>query len=333
MKAVLVGATVILLAALSYAAPTLSQMRTVSTQPTTCQGGSATQAADVWVLITGGVGSLYICTATNTPLLIGTVPGPISPNGVPQVYTSTPSGGVSGPALWGIPGVGVDSQTGTSYTIPITDDVHLVTGNNVAATAWTGFALANNYAFSCLNLGAGLITYTPASGVIFPGSVASQIIPQNWFCLNYIDNNNTFMPVMPTIKAFANTGTFQAEGINTATGQFSAVRTMPCLPGTPTISSGFGTGATISAGVNPCSFRVNVGTGGTATNGTIGLPTAVSGWNCKADDITTNSATVFSTRQVGNGTTAGATISNFNTSGAAAAWVASDILAVSCFDF
>jgi hypothetical protein len=77
-------------------------------------------------------------------------------------------------------------------------------------------------------------------------------------------------------------------------------------------------------------FRVNVGTGGSATSGVIGLPTAANGWNCYATDITTQSTTVFLTKQTASSASS-ATIGNFNTAGAAAAWVASDILAVSCF--
>lgn len=100
----------------------------------------------------------------------------------------------------------------------------------------------------------------------------------------------------------------------------------------PTISSGFGTGASIpsNGGAGPASFTINVGTGGTATNGVIGLPTAPHGWSCgQPTDVTTASATVFMTRQIAS-TTTSATIANFNTAGAQAAWVASDILQVSC---
>jgi hypothetical protein len=97
----------------------------------------------------------------------------------------------------------------------------------------------------------------------------------------------------------------------------------------PTISSGFGTGASVSLNNGTWSFRINVGTGGTATSGVIGLPAATNGWNCKADDITTLSTTVFETRQTGSSTTT-ATLGNFSTAGTAGAWVANDILAVQC---
>jgi hypothetical protein len=126
--------------------------------------------------------------------------GPTSPSGITESLCSTPAGGVAGTPAWCIPGVPIDTQAGTSYSIPITDDVSFLTGNNASATAWSGFTLANNYVFSFENLGAGLITYTPASGTV--NGNATQIIPRYWFGFHYTNNTNTFMPVMPTIQAF-----------------------------------------------------------------------------------------------------------------------------------
>jgi hypothetical protein len=144
---------------------------------------------------------------------------PVGPNGIPQMLVSQPSGGVGQPPTWSVPGVPIDAQTGATYSIPITDDVHFLTGNNVSATAWSGFALANNYVFSFENLGAGLITYTPASGTVNGNAI--QIIPQYWFGFHYTDNSNTFMPVVPTIQAFADcNGTGKAETFTAATGGF-----------------------------------------------------------------------------------------------------------------
>ncbi len=96
----------------------------------------------------------------------------------------------------------------------------------------------------------------------------------------------------------------------------------------PTISSGFGASPSITAGTS-ASFRLNVGTGGSASSGVIGLPTAATGWNCRCEDITTRSATVFMCKQTAGATTS-ATVGNFDSTAAAAAWVASDILAVTC---
>lgn len=97
----------------------------------------------------------------------------------------------------------------------------------------------------------------------------------------------------------------------------------------PTISSGFGTSPSVTQNNGPSSFSVNVGTGGTATSGVVGLPTAAHGWACSVADVTTASSSVFLTKQTASSTTT-ATIGNFNTSGVATAWVASDILQISC---
>lgn len=116
-------------------------------------------------------------------------------------------------------GVSIDPQAGTSYVIPSSDNGKLVTGNNAAATAWTGPALALNRVFSCENLGAGLITYTPASGTVNGG--ATQIIPQNAFCFDYTDNATEQMPVVLMLKAYPDCQDTSGQHLNftAATGQ------------------------------------------------------------------------------------------------------------------
>lgn len=92
----------------------------------------------------------------------------------------------------------------------------------------------------------------------------------------------------------------------------------------PTISSGFGTSPSIVASNGSVAFEVNVGTGGVATSGVIGLPAATTGWNCQCSDITTPGANM--TRQTASSTSS-CTVSNVAMStGAAAAWTASDKL-------
>lgn len=90
----------------------------------------------------------------------------------------------------------------------------------------------------------------------------------------------------------------------------------------PTISSGFGASPSVTSSNGSMTFRVNVGTGGVATSGVIGLPTATTGWNCIALDITNNTVT----RQTADTTTT-VTVT------AAAAWAASDILLLQCAAF
>lgn len=99
----------------------------------------------------------------------------------------------------------------------------------------------------------------------------------------------------------------------------------------PTISSGFGSSPSIVAGTS-ASFRVDVGTGGTATAGVIAMPTAATGWNCHVEDLTAVTANVADARtvQLASSTTT-VTVENQTVStGAALAWTASDVLGLMC---
>lgn len=101
----------------------------------------------------------------------------------------------------------------------------------------------------------------------------------------------------------------------------------------PTIASGFGTTPALFFAGNTAAFEIEVGTGGTATFGVLTMPAAANAWSCAASDKTTQSSTVFLTKQVGTASSTAVTLENFNTSGAAAAWAASDFLIVSCTAF
>ncbi len=101
---------------------------------------------------------------------------------------------------------------------------------------------------------------------------------------------------------------------------------------TPTISSGFGSSPSVTANNGPIAFRINVGTGGVASTGVIALPAATTGWVLTIQQITTNSANVFVTKQTDTTTTT-ATIGCYDAAGAAHAWVASDILLISAVPF
>lgn len=99
----------------------------------------------------------------------------------------------------------------------------------------------------------------------------------------------------------------------------------------PTISSGFGTSPSVTANNGTAAFRINVGTGGTATNGVVGLPTAANGWNCFASDVTTP-GTGHTIKQSA-GTTTSATLTNYDNAGSPVAWTASDIIIVNCMAY
>jgi hypothetical protein len=99
----------------------------------------------------------------------------------------------------------------------------------------------------------------------------------------------------------------------------------------PTIFSGFGSNAAIATNNGTAAFTINVGSGGTASSGMIGLPAATNGWNCWAVDLTNPIAGGgYNVKQTAS-TTSSATITGFNTSGFPDVWAANDILSVSCF--
>lgn len=93
----------------------------------------------------------------------------------------------------------------------------------------------------------------------------------------------------------------------------------------PTISSGFGTSPSVATNNGTAAFTINVGTGGVATSGVIGLPTATNGWVCQCDDIA--AAVSTSETKMSATSTTSCTVTNVNTAtGVAVAWAASEIL-------
>lgn len=168
-----------------------------------------------------------------------------------------------------------------------------------------------------LTLSAQLVS-TVSTGTA-PFSIASTTVVPN---LNAQLHNGKTAPT-GNIVGDTDTQTLSGKTINGPAGLLYS-------PTTPTITSGFGTSPVVGPGNGTATFNIAIGTGGTATNGIIALPTANSGWTCTATDVTTQSATVFVTKQISSGTNS-ATLANFNTSGAQAAWAANDILFVSCW--
>lgn len=127
-------------------------------------------------------------------------------------------------------------------------------------------------------------------------------------------------------------------GLNVAlslggSGTFSVAALAIDSRNSPTVSSGFGTSPSVPNANGTVAFTVNVGTGGVATSGVIAMnATAAHGWVLHVENLSTRSSTVFQTKQTATSTTT-ATIGNFNTAGAAAAWAASDILAITAIAY
>ncbi|WP_146129293.1 hypothetical protein [Burkholderia gladioli] len=98
----------------------------------------------------------------------------------------------------------------------------------------------------------------------------------------------------------------------------------------PTISSGFGTGATIS-GNGTAAFKIVVGTS-PGSGGTLTMPAASNGWVCDGYDLSQINASAFYFRQTGY-TTTSVTMAMYNTSGATANIVAGDTIIMKCSAF
>ena len=97
----------------------------------------------------------------------------------------------------------------------------------------------------------------------------------------------------------------------------------------PTLGSGWGTGATITAS-NTMAFKIVVGTGGSSA-GSITLPTAVNGWLAFAADVT-NGSTLFLQLTASSATSV--TFTSYSvTTGAAAPMSAGDIVLVNAIAY
>lgn len=101
---------------------------------------------------------------------------------------------------------------------------------------------------------------------------------------------------------------------------------------TPTIASGFGSGAAVTAGT-ATAFRLDVGTT-PGSMGTVGLPTAATGWNC---DVTNLTAVVNEdnevTRMESSTTTSAVFVNQDMAMGSDTNWTDNSILAVNCVAF
>jgi hypothetical protein len=99
--------------------------------------------------------------------------------------------------------------------------------------------------------------------------------------------------------------------------------------GLPAIASGFGTTPSISAGISPAAFSVNVGSGGTASAGVITMPQAITGWNCKVTPHGAPQAAAVTYSAPTSATSI--TLTNYTlTTGVALNWTASIVLDLNC---
>lgn len=103
----------------------------------------------------------------------------------------------------------------------------------------------------------------------------------------------------------------------------------------PTVTSA-GTSPSVTANNGSLTFRINVGTGGTATTIVLALPTATTGWNCDGSNLTAAAANRNPTGallQQSSSTTAATLQYQTVATGVALAFVASDIVKITCTAF
>jgi hypothetical protein len=117
----------------------------------------------------------------------GAVPAPAAGDSAAGKY-------LSASGAWSVPGQGgVNTQTGTTYTLAATDNKKLVRFTSASAVALTlpsASSLGSTFACAIEDSGAGDVTLTPASGTI--DGAASLTIHTNQGLFLYSDGSNWF---------------------------------------------------------------------------------------------------------------------------------------------
>lgn len=190
-----------------------------------------------------------------------------------------------------------------------------VTAGATGAFAWTGLSRITS----------------PSDGVILLTNAAGTDFTR----LQFGGTTSSF----PSLQRSGTT--LQVKGADgVAFAPFSAISyalgTPILITGTaPTVTSA-GTSPSVTSSNGTATFRVNVGTGGTATTIVLAMPTASTGWNCNGSNITAAAANRNPTGILfqQSSTTTAATL-QYQTvgTGAALAFVASDIVQISCMAF
>lgn len=122
------------------------------------------------------LGDMIYENATPTPTRL---PGPTSPNGVPQFLTNTPSGGAAQAEAWGLGGVPVNNNAETTcatQTLNVLDRATAIFCSGGTTSTFTlpvhttsGFGL--NYPFMVYNGNSGNMTLTPTTDTIDRGTL------------------------------------------------------------------------------------------------------------------------------------------------------------------
>ena len=242
------------------------------------------------------------------------------------------SGGVGTISAWGKIGLTTHVSGTLAATNGGTGFASYTVGDLLYASSTTALARLNGVAAGSYLRSAGTSTAPVWSTTTLPNSATTGDLLSTSAANTYAN-----------IAAVALGQVLISQGTSTLPAWSSDVRMTTLRLGanvtfssaTPTLTAGFGTSPSVTAGT-ATAMRINVGTGGTATDGTITLgATATTGWNCWVENLTATAANRMDQRTVQiSSTTTTAVIENQTIStGAALAWTASDILAVSCVAF
>lgn len=258
--------------------------------------------------------------------------------------------------------------TGTLVSSTVTSLPSLSTVGTIGTGVWQGTVVGSTYGGTGVNNGASTITLggnfatsglnaltfttTGATNVTLPtaGTLITAPVPVasgGTNIISYTTGDLIYASGATTLSKLidAASGVLCAGGVGVAPAYCgNPTLTTPTATsltlgtgvvlasGTPSLSSGFGAAPGLVFG-NSSSFEWNVGTGGAASTGVILLGTTAShGWVCSVVDVTTQSSTVFLTKQTASTTTT-ASFTNYDAAGAAAAWVASDKLLIRCSQY
>jgi hypothetical protein len=191
----------------------------------------------------------------------------------------------------------------------------------LTGTLFTGGTGTTTFPHFYINQGAGPTTFSTNGttfGINAPSGFTGNFLD---FRLNggasafLVNSGGTLIPSSIRTNTYMMTSTAQLWESGTA----------------PTIAGAGcgGSAASITANNGTAAFKINVGTApGSAC--TVTLPSAATGWNCSASDITTQTTNVSMQRQTGAESTTSVTITNFSDLTVATAFVANDVLKVTC---
>ncbi|MGH9416477.1 MAG: hypothetical protein ACRD01_07605, partial [Terriglobales bacterium] len=151
--------------------------------------------------------------------------GPATPNGTALSLVEIPSGSAASAPIWQAPTVGVNAQTGASYTIQAnpasgsSDLGEMITANNASAQTYTLCTLATTgcpagFFFSLFPTGAGTVTLAPAASQTVTGDTA---VPPLWLDQVVADSSTDWIsravPTAQTPEAGDLGGTFHAPTV------------------------------------------------------------------------------------------------------------------------